>query len=82
MWVPKLLISPVIIRNCCPKTTKFDPNLALSIAGSIGALLVGLLVVVARGLYLARHLFSLSLIILIILIIFENLRKVNYPMTD
>ena len=49
MWVPKLLISPVIIRIFCPKTTKFGPNLAfLSIAGSFGALLVGWLVVVAR----------------------------------
>ena len=36
------------------------PNLVfLSIAGSFGALLVGWLVVVARGLYLARHLFTL-----------------------
>ena len=59
MWVTKLLISPVIIRIFCPKTTKSGLNLAfLSIAGSFGALLVGWLVVVARGLYLARHLFS------------------------
>ena len=50
MWVPKLLISPVIIRIFCPKTTKFGPNLAfLSIAGSFGALLVGWLVVVAQA---------------------------------
>ena len=50
MWVPKLLISPVIIRIFCPKTTKFGLNLAfLSIAGSFGALLVGWLVVVARA---------------------------------
>ena len=50
MWVPKLLISPVIIRIFCPKTTKFGPNLAfLSIAGSFGALLVGWLVVMARA---------------------------------
>jgi len=50
MWVPKLLISPVIIRIFCPKPTKFRPNLAfLSIAGSFGALLVGWLVVVARA---------------------------------
>merc|ERR1712012_1082467 len=34
--------------------------------GSFGALLVGWLVVVARGLYLARHLFTLYLIILLI----------------
>ena len=60
MWVTKLLISPVKTRIFCPKTTKFGPNLAfLSIAGSFGALSVGRLVVVARGLYLARHLFTL-----------------------
>ena len=50
MWVPKLLISPVIIRIFCPKATKFGPNLVfLSIARSFGALLVGWLVVVARA---------------------------------
>ena len=48
-------------RIFCPETTKFGPNLAfLTIAGSFGALLMGWLVVVARGLYLARHLFTLS----------------------
>ena len=31
----------------------------IGLAGSFGALLVGWLVVVARGLYLARHLFTL-----------------------
>ena len=42
----------------CSKTTKFSPKLAfLTIAGSFGALLMGCLV--ARGLYLARHLFTL-----------------------
>ena len=46
-------------RIFCPETTKFGPNLAfLTIAGSFGALLMGWLVVVARGLYLARHLFT------------------------
>ena len=40
--------------------TKFSPKLAfLTIAGLFGALLMGWLVVVARGLYLARHLFTL-----------------------
>ena len=63
MWVTKLLISPVKNRIFCSKTTKFSPKLAfLSIAGSFGALLVGWLVVVARGLYLARHLFTLWVI--------------------
>ena len=28
MWVTKLLIFPVEIRICCPKTTKFGPKLA------------------------------------------------------
>ena len=47
-------------RIFCSKTTKFGPKLAfLTIAGSFGTLLVGWLVVVARGLYLARHLFTL-----------------------
>ena len=47
-------------RIFCPKTTKFSLKLAfLSIAGSFGALLLGWLVVAARGLYLARHLFTL-----------------------
>ena len=60
MWVTKLMISQVKKRIFCPKTTQFGPKLAfLSIAGSFGALLVGWLVVVARGLYLARHLFTL-----------------------
>ena len=44
----------------CSKTTKFSPKLAfLTIAGAFGALLMGWLVVVARGLYLVRHLFTL-----------------------
>ena len=37
----------------------FGPGLA----GSFGALLVGWLVVVARGLYLARHLFTLYILL-------------------
>ena len=45
------------------ETTKFSPKLAiLTIAGSFGALLMGWLAVVARGLYLARHLFTLSIL--------------------
>ena len=45
-------------RIFCSKTTKFSPKLAfLTIAGSFGALLMGWLV--AHGLYLARHLFTL-----------------------
>ena len=61
MLVTKLLISPVKRRIFCPKTTKigifvqFGPGHA----GLFGALLVGWLVVVVRGLYLARHIFTL-----------------------
>ena len=55
MWVAKLLISPVKKGFFAQKT-----NLAfLFIDGSFGALFVGWLVVVACGLYLARHLFTL-----------------------
>ena len=51
-------------RIFCPKTTQFGPKLAfLSIAGSFGGLLMGWLVVVARGLYLARHLLTLYIYI-------------------
>ena len=28
MWVPKLLLFPVIIRISCPKMTKFGPKVA------------------------------------------------------
>ena len=56
MWVAKLLLSPVKL-GFSPKTDRIWPKLAFlpGLAGSFGALLV----VVARGLYLARHLFSL-----------------------
>ena len=55
MWVPKLLLSLVKIRIFCPKMTKFCLKLAFfgyfwpGLAGSLGALLVGWLVVVARA---------------------------------
>ena len=51
MWVPRLLLPPERIRIFGPKPTR--P------CQLIFALLVGWLVVVARGLYLARHLFTL-----------------------
>ena len=62
-WVPKLLLPPIRIRIFGPKTSIF-PQIMLScahigLASSFGALLVGLLVVLTRGLYLARHLFTL-----------------------
>ena len=61
MWVTKLLISPVKKRIFCPKTTKIGSfgQFGPGHAGLFGALLVGRLVVMARGLYLARHLFTL-----------------------
>ena len=66
MWVTKLLISEVKKRIFCPKTTKFGPKLAFFLASIwarpcrlIQCPVVGRLVVVAHGLYLARHLFTL-----------------------
>ena len=61
MWVTKLLISPEKLGFFAQELNlarnwHFWPGLA----GSFSALLVGWLVVVARGLYLARHLFTLS----------------------
>ena len=53
MWVPKLLLSPVKIRNFGPKSAKFGPKIAFLahfvpgigqicfLASSFGALLVG-----------------------------------------
>ena len=51
--------------------TKFGPKLAFlvnlgqAMQALFGALLVGRLAVVARGLYLARHLFTLYIILLL-----------------
>ena len=64
MWVPKLLLTPEKLRflaqnrQILPKIGNFG-HFGPGFAGSFGALLVGWLVVVARGLYLARHLFTL-----------------------
>ena len=60
MWVTKLLVSPVKIPDqIWPEIGSFG-HFWPGLAGSFGVLLVGWLVVVARGLYLARHLFTLS----------------------
>ena len=65
MWVTKLLLSPVKKKGFLPKNDQIWPKIGIfgqfvpGHAGSFGALLVGRLVVVARGLYLARHLFTL-----------------------
>ena len=62
-WVPKLFLPPVKIRIFGPKWPFLPQNMLswahIGHAISFGALLVGWLVVVARGLYLARHLFTL-----------------------
>ena len=67
MWVQKLLLPPVKIRIFGPKWPFLPQNMLswahIGHAISFGALLVGWLVVVARGLYLARHLFTLYLFI-------------------
>ena len=67
MWVTKLLISPVKKNDFLPKNDQIWPKIGIfgqfgpGHAGLSGALLVGRLVVVARGLYLARQLFTLLL---------------------
>ena len=64
MWVTKLLIFPVKKKFFLPKNNQIWPGIGIfvhfgpGLAGSFGALLVGWLVVVARGLYLARHLYA------------------------
>ena len=60
-------------KDFLPKNDQIWPKLAflLGLVSSFGALLVGWLVVVARGLYLARHLFTLFC---------TNMRKQNVYM--
>ena len=78
MWVTKLLISPVKKRDLLPKNDQIWPKIGIfgqfgpGHAGIFGALLVGQLVVVGRGLYLARHLFTLSIKNLQILFLFKR----------
>ena len=65
MLVPKLLLSPVKKLRIFAKNDQILPEIDIfghigpGLEGSFGALLVGWLVVVERGLYLARHLFTL-----------------------
>ena len=65
MWVTKLLIFPVKKKDFLPQNNQIWPKIGIfvhfgpGLASSFGALLVGWLVVVACGLYLARHLFTL-----------------------
>ena len=67
MWVTKLLISQVKKKDFLPQNDQIWPKIGIfgqfgpGHAGFFGALLVGRLVVVARGLYLARHLFTLCI---------------------
>ena len=67
MWVTKHFISPVKIRSFFDQIwpeigifVHFGPGLE----GSFGAQLVGWLVVVACGLYIARHLFTVWYIVI------------------
>ena len=61
--VPKLLLHPVKLRIFGPKTAILPQNIFswahIGLAGSFSALLVGWLVVVAHGLYLANHTYIL-----------------------
>ena len=65
MWVTKLMISQVKKKDFLPQNDQIWPKIGIfgqfgpGHAGFFGPLLVGRLVVVARGLYLARHLFTL-----------------------
>ena len=65
MWVTKLMISQVKKKDFLPQNDQIWPKIGIfgqfgpGHAGFFSALLVGRLVVVARGLYLARHLFTL-----------------------
>ena len=59
MWVPKLLYSPLKVKIFWPKIGIFG-HFGRGLVRSFDALLVGWLVVVARGLYLTTHLFTLS----------------------
>ena len=66
-WLPvtQKTLSPKKYQFFAPKTTKFGHKIGIfgqfgpGHVGLFSALLVGRLVVVARGLYLARHLFTL-----------------------
>ena len=65
MWVTKLFIAPVKKKDFLPKNYQIWPQIGIfgqfgpGHAGLFSALLEVRLVVVARGLYLARHLFTL-----------------------
>ena len=69
MWVTKLLISPVKKGFFAQKRPNLAQNLHIfgqfgpGHAGLFSGWLVGRLVVAARGLYLARHLFTLCICI-------------------
>ena len=65
MWVTKLMISQVKKKDLLLQNDQIWPKIGIfgqfgpGHAGFFGPLLVGRLVVGARGLYLARHLFTL-----------------------
>ena len=70
MWVTKLLISQLKKKDFLPQNDQIWPKIGIfgqfgpGHAGLFSALLVCRLVVVARRLYLAIHLFTLSNIIM------------------
>ena len=64
MWVTKLLISPVKKGFFAQKRPNFAQNWRF--CPLLAHLVLGRLVVVARGLYLARHLFTLSLLFVVL----------------
>ena len=65
MWVTKLLISQVKKKDFLPQNDQIWPKIGIfgqfgpGHVGLFSALLVGRLVVEVRGLYLARHPFTL-----------------------
>ena len=69
MWVTKLLISQVKKKDFLPQNDQIWPKIGIfgqfgpGHAGFFGALLVGRLMVVARGLYLARNLLFIYFVI-------------------
>ena len=67
MWVTKLLMSQVKKKDFLPQNDQIWPKIGIfgqfGPGHAFGALLVCRLVVVARGLYLARHLFTLYSVI-------------------
>ena len=57
-------------KDVLPKNDQIWPKIGVfGHAGLFGALLVGRLVVLVRGLYLARHLFTLLMMLIIVFLL-------------